>query len=791
MNLLQPPILPSENNVKNNVKNNLEAERKNSKQVKNIASSIRQSMIIASIFLVTFFTVVQAWIEYRIDSRKLEGRIAEMERTSRPLVAIALWNFNDDTIKVIGDQLLSNNEVLTVSIWDEFDKLHYVNMKDLDHAYPVERTSIIQSQRDKAKVLGRMKVVYTEKPILENLTQTFLSILLFNFIKIAVLNYIIMNLLNRLVIRPLNKLGKTILLLPEDQRIGESLNPRSMMAARAGKENEIGTVTRFIAHREQRLQQLIADLQTREATLRESESHQRDLAERLQFLMQANQLGSWEIDILDGSAVYNDRWGEIIGISAGKISPYFSFWTDRIHADDMLRFKEEWNALAKGEVASIKNIHRIQHESQQWIWVLCTGTAVYHDTTDHSSRIVGTNLDISDLVNAREAALAANKSKSEFLANMSHEIRTPLNGVLGMTSLLKRTKLDATQLEFIKTIDISGKQLLSVISDILDLSKVEAGMFDLSPVPTSIRNVVENVVRILGPVATNKGLSMTFEIADSVPNLVYCDDTRLQQVLVNLAGNAAKFTSFGGVKIVVDARPSPTHADRQEIEFHVIDNGIGIPTESLKNMFQPFSQADATVTRKFGGTGLGLAISKQIVGLMNGEISVTSAVNIGSDFKFTIHVPAVAESDISPLDEVNVVNQNLKIMIAEDNLISQKVLFKMIRGQGFLASLAINGVEAVHQALTQQYHIIFMDLVMPEMDGMEACKRIMTQAKSAGLPPPTIIAVTASNSPEISSKLTEIGFSGSYEKPISNSQVREIISLKQQELVIAATKAAS
>ena len=788
-----------ENNVTNNVTNNLEtnlenavdAKRNSTKQVKNIASSIRQSMIIASIILVTFFTVVQASIEYRIDSRKLESRIAEMERTSRQLVAIALWNFNDDTLKIIGDQLLSNGEVLKVSIWDELDRLHYVNMKDLDRSYTVERTSIIQGQRDKAKVLGRMKVVYTEKPLLENLAQTFFSILLFNFIKISVLDYIIMNLLNRLVIRPLNKLGKTILLLPEDQRIEESLSPRSMMAARVGLENEIGTVARFIAHREQRLQQLISDLQIRETTLRESESHQRDLAERLQFLMQANQLGSWEIDLLDGSAVYNDRWGEILGISAEKISPYFCFWTDRIHSDDQHRFKEEWNALIKGEVSSIKNIHRIQHESQQWIWVLCTGTAVYRDATDRSSRMVGTNLDISDLVNAREEALAANKSKSEFLANMSHEIRTPLNGVLGMTSLLKRTKLDATQLEFIKTIDISGKQLLSVISDILDISKVEAGKFDLSPVPTHIRNVVENVVRILSPVASNKGLSVTFEIADNVPDVVYCDDTRLQQVLVNLTGNAAKFTSFGGVKIVVSARPSPTHIDREEIEFHVIDNGIGIPEESLKNMFQPFSQADATVTRKFGGTGLGLAISKQIVGLMNGEISVTSVVNSGSDFKFTIHVHAVADADLSPLDEVKVVNENLKIMIAEDNLISQKVLFKMIRAQGFQASLAINGIEAVHQALTQQHHIIFMDLVMPEMDGIEACKRILTQAKSAGLPPPTIIAITPSTSPDVASKLTEIGFSGSYEKPISNAQVRQVISSKQQELMAAATKAAS
>ena len=759
--------------------------KKHRKNIKNIASSIRQTMLIASIILVVFFTLVQAWIEYRIDSKQLETRISEIERTTRPSVAIALWNFNDDALKVIGDQLLSSNDILSLSIWDEFDKLHYTNMKNADNSYQIERSSIIQNTRNRAKVLGRMKITFTEKPILENLTQTFFSILLFNFIKIAVLNYIIMNLLNRLVIRPLNKLGKAILLLPEDQRIEESLSPRSLMVARTGRENEIGTVTRFIAHREQRLQQLIADLQTRETTLRESESHQRDLAERLQFLMQANQLGSWEIDLAENSASYNDRWGEMLGIATGRISPTFSFWSDRIHAEDKLRFHSELSALSKGEVTSIKNIHRIKSETNGWIWVLCTGTAVYHDATDRSSRIVGTNLDISDLVNAREEALAANKSKSEFLANMSHEIRTPLNGVLGMTSLLKRTKLDATQIEFIKTIDISGKQLLSVISDILDLSKVEAGKFDLSPVAMSIRTVVENVVRILGPVASNKGLSMAVDISPSVPESVYCDDTRLQQVLVNLTSNATKFTAFGGVRIVVDARPSATYTGRIEIEFHVIDNGIGIPAEALKNMFQPFSQADATVTRKFGGTGLGLAISKQIIGLMNGEISVTSAVNSGSDFKFTIQVPTAASKEAFQQIDDKLLNQNLKILIAEDNLISQKVLFKMIRSQGFLAALASNGVEAVHLALTDQYHLIFLDLVMPEMDGIEACRRILAQAKASGLPAPHLIAITGSINPEIEKQLFEIGFLAAYEKPISMSQVNEAINLVQLKLLSA------
>jgi signal transduction histidine kinase/CheY-like chemotaxis protein len=747
------------------------------KQVKNIASAIRQSMLVASIALITASTTFVGFLEYRVESKRLENRIAEVQQTALPLLANALWSFNDDTLKIIGDQILASDDILAVTVWDEEGRLRYDNLKTLDQSDPMIKTFIIHSQNEKKPIVGRLRFEYTEAPLFRSLRQTMLSFLLFNILKIIALNYFLISLLNRLVIRPLNKLGKTILLLPEDPRMEEPDTPRSLIAARSNKENEIASVTRFIAHREQRLQQLIADLQSRELTLRESESHQRDLAERLQFLMQANQLGSWEINTEDGEAIYNDRWSEILGILPAKVSPTLSFWNERIHPSDQDQFQVEWSALVKKDVTSIKNIHRIRHESGAWIWVLCTGTAVYHDASDKSPRIVGTNLDISDLVNAREEALAATKSKSEFLANMSHEIRTPLNGVLGMTSLLKRTKLDATQLEFIKTIDISGKQLLSVISDILDLSKVEAGKFELSPVATNIRTVVENVVRILGPAASTKGLTMTSEISDKVPESVYCDDTRLQQVLVNLTSNATKFTAFGGVRIVVDARPSERYPERVEVEFHVIDNGIGIPPDALKNMFKAFSQADATVNRKYGGTGLGLAISKQIVGLMSGEISVSSVINSGSDFKFTILVPTTASVDLPHNIEENLAFRNLNVLIAEDNLISQKVLFKMIRTQGILSSLASNGVEAVHQAVSTQYHLIFMDLVMPEMDGLEATRRILAHVKAKGLPTPTIIAVTATATPESTASLKAIGFADVLEKPITLNQLKKTILL--------------
>ncbi len=765
-------------------------DTQNNRIPRSIETSFRRVSAIAGTVLAIFFTILQTAYEYRTDLTRPEDRIREIERSLKVPLSIAIAPVDQDRLKLIADQALLADDIQTIAILNSKNQLLYENMKVnaklLDDTFLLKRIITLTDREDDKTELGVAMIKITPGQAIASLGHAALNALVLNAVKITAIILIISWFLRRKVISPLNRLAKQIKKSIPGEVIVVQVD--TGITDKQGENNEIERVARFISEREGKLQQLIDDLKTREETLRNSEAHQRDLAQRLDFIMRANKLGSWEINLHSGEAKYNDRFSEMIGVSP-KLT---HFWTARVHHDDRQSFENDFDLHTRGWSESINNIHRIRHENGPWVWVLCTGSAVQRDMEQRATRIVGTNLDITDLVDARESALAANVSKSAFLANMSHEIRTPLNGVLGMTSLLKRTSLDPMQTEFIKTIEISGKQLLGVISDILDLSKVEAGKFDLSPVKMSVRTIVDNVIRIIGPSADIKGLSLVKNITPEVPESVYCDDTRLQQVLVNLASNAVKFTAHGQVFIHVDCRQSAKYKDRVEIEFHIVDEGIGIPPDQLKNLFQAFSQADATITRRYGGTGLGLAISKQIVGLMSGKIGVTSEVNRGSDFTFTINVPTVAAIEITaPTAEV-VNPQNISSLLVKANIVTQKVIFKMLKTLGISPAVATNGVEATHLATSNQYDIIFMDLVMPEMDGHEATRRIIAHAKSKNLPVPAIIAITSTVNEGLKERLLETGFADVLEKPITMIQLSTALHhVQRQSAPVKKDKSAS
>ncbi|HEY3369305.1 MAG TPA: response regulator [Prolixibacteraceae bacterium] len=375
---------------------------------------------------------------------------------------------------------------------------------------------------------------------------------------------------------------------------------------------------------------------------------------------------------------------------------------------------------------------------------------------------------------AKGKAEVATQTKSMFLANMSHEIRTPLNGVIGLSKLLKKTSLTDEQNELLDIITISGENLLLIINDILDYSKIESGQIQLEIIDFDLRKLVNNVYQLMKFKAREKGIQLTCLISEEIPGILIGDPLRISQILMNLVNNAIKFTPQGSVDIHIE----PIDQTDQNIRllFKVSDTGIGITEDGKQLLFKEFSQTESSISREYGGTGLGLAISKNLVLMMKGEIGVHSQWGKGSEFWFRLPLKEAGVPILEVKKETHHMPSNINILLAEDNHINQKVATLTLKQLGFECDIAKNGREAFDLFEQNRYDVIFMDMQMPEVDGLQSTEMIREFEKNTFVKFPTyIVAITANVMEEDKQLCLQAGMNNFMTKPFSENDLRNIL----------------
>ncbi|WP_224242218.1 hybrid sensor histidine kinase/response regulator [Hyalangium gracile] len=553
--------------------------------------------------------------------------------------------------------------------------------------------------------------------------------------------------------------GQTAESVPEALQGATALVPWESVEARQGAILIVRAGTRAFSASERQVLEALAALLSTVARECDLERATATLRVRVDAITHALPCGLIFLDQNHAEAWINGLAAALLGLSEGQVPPHEVALSmaalrertsnrEEIDAQLAQLFRggqQEirdilWRFPSPGRVFSVSCVRANLGPARGRLWVFLDVTESQHMLASLAEKNLA-------LEAARSEADAANTAKSQFLANMSHEIRTPMNGVLGAARLLKETPLTEHQREYAELIHTSGDSLLTIINDILDFSKIEAGALELEVHPFSLHQLVDECVSLLALQASEKGLSLRHEVDPRVPSSLMGDKARLRQILVNLLGNAVKFTQSGGVDVQISrvdegGGESPSAV---RLRITVRDTGIGISPERMDRLFRSFSQVDASTSRHYGGTGLGLAISQRLAGLMGGSIRVESTVGKGSTFTLDVSLERSEEAAVEAheaLDSSLGVRNPLRVLLAEDNPINQKVTQHLFQRLGYEAQVVGSGQEALAALEAAAYDVVFMDLHMPHMDGLKASELVRADPRRYGRP--RIIAMTAS-----------------------------------------------
>lgn len=528
------------------------------------------------------------------------------------------------------------------------------------------------------------------------------------------------------------------------------------------------------------LQAELARLEVENRLLREQLAQIHSLAASRQSLhtaLEAAQLALWEWDMKSGEVSLSPRWGSFIGAEQLESRNSVSELLDRVHPEDTAKVRQQIEDLLTGRTTRYAVEHRVQTPNG-YIWIESTGMASQRDSTGRITRLAGTNADITsrkaaqrELAVTRAQAEQASQAKSDFLANMSHEVRTPLNAITGLTRLLHKTSVNREQQGYLRLIDNSATNLLALLNDVLDLSKIEAGKLIFEEIRFDLHDWIENCVSQVAADAAAKGLQIHLDMEPQLPPYLVGDPGRLRQIIANLLSNAVKFTERGdiSVRIWADPRQDGVTAGRVRLLFQVRDSGMGMTADQQQSIFEAFTQADASTTRRFGGTGLGLAICQHLVSRMGGKIRVSSRLGQGSAFRFSAvfsEAPQLASQLTVPAALEARSFFGVRVLLVEDHAVNRLLTQKLLQELGCVTEVATNGAEAIMRWEQGGIDLVLMDIQMPVMGGEEATARIRAIERSGHGHTP-IVALTAHALAGDREKYLAAGMDAYASKPVS------------------------
>lgn len=500
--------------------------------------------------------------------------------------------------------------------------------------------------------------------------------------------------------------------------------------------------------------------------------------ERLNLSLDGSNLALWDWDIGNDQVYLSDRWammmGEVVQESVLSSGQMFEL----VHQEDRFEVSKSLEKVLKGKEEFYSVEFRVHRLDGKWIWVHTHGKVVERDASGRATRMTGTNADITErkqaeltLMQAKEAAEQASRVKGDFLANMSHEIRTPMNGILGMTDLALDTELSREQREYLNLVKSSADALLDIINDILDFSKIESGKMDIESIEFSLEHMLRDTLKSLAVRAHQKNLELLLHVSPDVPDHVYGDPGRLRQVIVNLVGNAIKFTEVGEIELELTTTGIGSDG-RVGVRFGVRDTGIGISRDKFASIFESFSQADSSTTRKFGGTGLGLTISAQLIALMGSQIELDSELGEGSLFHFTLPMRMLNSPAMMDYQRTGRVI-GMPVLVVDDNASNRALLREMLLNWRMQPTVVESGERAWAElarasAAGNPYPLLLLDAQMPGMDGLELAEHIRQHPEYTGA---TVMMLTAEGPRGQTARCKELGVASYLSKPVLPSEL--------------------